>query len=148
MTDTIQLKFEHINTINTIIVMAEEEIVNRTGTVVRLIICPEQQIELKRLTPGKTLMIIASVMGMKMNDFTTTRKREDQVRLRQIGCYILKKYFPDMSLKEIGKLMGGRDHTTVMWALVEAEKRLGNDKFEVWNEYYERALNALTQVDQ
>jgi hypothetical protein len=43
---------------------------------------------------------------------------------RHATFYILKRRFPEISLPRIGKLMGGRDHTTILYGIRETENRM------------------------
>jgi chromosomal replication initiator protein len=46
---------------------------------------------------------------------------------RHVACYLLRK-FTDMSLVEIGKAMGGRDHGSVMNAISRVKDAMETDK--------------------
>ena len=50
------------------------------------------------------------------------------VKARQIAMYILKKDL-DLSLVEIGNILGGRDHTTIMHGVTKIERLLPNKVF-------------------
>ena len=50
------------------------------------------------------------------------------VKARQIAMYILRKEF-GMSFVEIGNMLGGRDHTTVMYGVDKVENLLAEKKF-------------------
>jgi hypothetical protein len=43
---------------------------------------------------------------------------------RHATFYILKKRFPEMSFPRIGELMGGRDHSTIIYGIRETENRM------------------------
>ena len=55
-----------------------------------------------------------------------SRKRE-YVEARQVSMYLAQKY-TKMPASRIGKLMGGRDHSTVIHSCSKVEKRLEVDK--------------------
>jgi chromosomal replication initiator protein len=49
------------------------------------------------------------------------------VQARQALAWALRQTHPELSLAAIGDLLGGRDHTTIMWALEAAERRARAD---------------------
>lgn len=67
--------------------------------------------------------IIGSVCGYfqtDMNIITTMSRKRERVYARQICMYYLKKY-SGLSLKIIGEMFGGRDHTTVIHSIETIE---------------------------
>lgn len=54
------------------------------------------------------------------------RRRHDLVRARQVAIYLARQ-MTMRSLPEIGKLFGGRDHTTVLHAARKIERALAGD---------------------
>ena len=53
---------------------------------------------------------------IRMADMHSARRARAVARPRQIAMYLAKQLTP-RSLPEIGKMFGGRDHTTVMHAV-------------------------------
>lgn len=49
------------------------------------------------------------------------------VQARQVLAWALRQTHPELSLAATSDLLGGRDHTTVMWALEAAERRAKDD---------------------
>jgi chromosomal replication initiator protein len=58
---------------------------------------------------------------------TKTRKREI-VEARQVAMYYLYKLINGISLKSVGELFGGRDHSTVIHARQTVEDLMTTDK--------------------
>lgn len=48
------------------------------------------------------------------------------VLARQAAAWVLRKSSP-LSLEEIGRLLGGRDHTTIIHSLAQVERRMATD---------------------
>lgn len=60
---------------------------------------------------------IARRHGLTRADLTGPSRLRTIVRVRMLAMAVLARRFPDMSLKQIGRHFGGRDHTTVLHAL-------------------------------
>lgn len=54
-------------------------------------------------------------------------RKQDFVRARQVSMYLAQKY-TKMPASRIGKLVGNRDHSTVLHSCSQVEKRLKADK--------------------
>ncbi|MGF1502416.1 MAG: chromosomal replication initiator protein DnaA [Paracoccaceae bacterium] len=63
---------------------------------------------------------------LKMNDLTSARRARAVARPRQVAMY-LSKTLTAKSLPEIGRLFGGRDHTTVLHAVKRIEELRATD---------------------
>jgi chromosomal replication initiator protein len=59
---------------------------------------------------------VCDYFKVKMTDMLSSKKQQNIVRPRQIAMY-LSKELTTKSLPEIGELFGGRDHTTVLYAV-------------------------------
>jgi chromosomal replication initiator protein len=59
---------------------------------------------------------VCDYFKIKMVDMLSSKKQQNIVRPRQIAMY-LSKELTTKSLPEIGELFGGRDHTTVLYAV-------------------------------
>ncbi len=67
------------------------------------------------------LRIVTDHFGVKLSDLQS-RKRTNAIAFpRQVGMYLARKA-TRMSLEEIGGFFGGRDHSTVLYALQKLEK--------------------------
>jgi|TARA_R110002167_G_scaffold75000_1_gene209778 chromosomal replication initiation ATPase DnaA len=62
-----------------------------------------------------TIMIaVCKYYGVDKEDVLGKRRHRHIIIPRHIVCYIAKFYIPSLSLKTIGKYLGGRDHSTVI----------------------------------
>jgi chromosomal replication initiator protein len=66
---------------------------------------------------------VAEVLQVHINGLVGRTRTYHVSRARQIAMYALRKARPDFSLVAIGEAFGGRDHTTVMWAVQQVEQR-------------------------
>ena len=63
---------------------------------------------------------------MEAKDLLSAKKVRTIVHARQVGMYLARQLTP-LSLTQIGSLFGGRDHTTVLYALRRIEKSLADN---------------------
>lgn len=68
----------------------------------------------------------ATAFGILPSDILGRNRKRSIVQARQVVTYLSRK-FTRMSLAEIGKLIGGRDHTTVLHSIKQVEQGVGAD---------------------
>lgn len=68
----------------------------------------------------------ASFYKLSLVDMVSQRRGAAIARPRQIAMY-LSRHMTIKSLPQIGKLFGGRDHSTVIHAIKVVESRMGSD---------------------
>jgi chromosomal replication initiator protein len=69
---------------------------------------------------------VVAQLGAKLADLQSKRRSQSIVLPRQVAMFLARKLTP-MSLEEIGGYFGGRDHSTVIYALQKIEGRLRVD---------------------
>jgi len=74
-------------------------------------------------TPKKILKTVCTYYTVKSTDIKGKRRVKEIVRPRQVAMYLLKN-LTELPLVQIGELLGGRDHTTVMHGVGKIEKLL------------------------
>lgn len=79
---------------------------------------------------------ICAEYGTTKTDLCSSRRTAAVVRQRQIAMWLCRTLTP-LSLPEIGRRFGGRDHTTCLYAFrkIEAERK--------WNAELERTLQSF-----
>jgi chromosomal replication initiator protein len=65
--------------------------------------------------------MMAARLGVSFDDIASKSRKAPIVRARQIMMAALKSA-TDMSLSEIGRILGDRDHATVLYGLAQIEK--------------------------
>lgn len=75
--------------------------------------------------------------GVSVVDLTGRSRARHVSEARQAVAYALRRSYPMLSLQSIGTLLGGRDHTTIIYALAAAERRA------VVDQEYALRLSAL-----
>ena len=83
---------------------------------------------------------VCDFYNLKLADIKA-RKRTKEIALpRQVAMYIGKQ-MTDLSLNDIGKTFGGKDHATVIYACKQIEERRGKD--ETFNRMIENLLQKI-----
>jgi chromosomal replication initiator protein len=94
-----------------------------------------------QLTPISIIACVAKYFNLTMDDMTGKSRDKSIVVPRQISMYLVREE-TSASLEQIGQLLGGRDHTTVMhgWdkisAAVQEDHQLRNDVLAIRSMLY------------
>ncbi len=80
----------------------------------------------RKITPQLITSTVEKYFNLKENDLKSSSRSQNIAFPRQIAMYILKD-ITDLSLKQIGEIFGGKDHTTVMHAIKNVESKKSND---------------------
>ncbi len=75
----------------------------------------------RKVTVEEIQKKVAEYFNIRLNDMMSVRRARIVARPRQVAMF-LSKSCTDKSLPEIGRLFGGRDHTTVIHAVKKIEK--------------------------
>jgi len=84
------------------------------------------------LSPGRIVHAVARHYGLSEADLVGTSRRREVSVPRQLAMFLIREE-TDASLPQIGQLLGGRDHTTIMHgcekigAQIETDERLRQD---------------------
>ncbi len=78
------------------------------------------------ITPEQILLAVAEFYHVDIADLTGRSRNKEVVLPRQIAMYLLREE-TGTSLPQIGDLLGGRDHTTVMYAHEKMAEQIERD---------------------
>ena len=67
----------------------------------------------KEITPSLIIEVVAEHIGVSPEDITSKKRNSEFVQPRQVVMYLCRELI-DTSLNNIGKLLGKKDHTTVI----------------------------------
>ncbi len=81
----------------------------------------------KAVTMKEIMDAVTDAFGVKVSDLQSRRRTRSLVRPRQV-CMYLARRLSRHSLQEIGGFLGGRDHSTVVYAQERVEKEMRKDK--------------------
>jgi len=79
------------------------------------------------VTPELIQKTVAEAFGLKVQDLRLKRRTKEVAIPRQVGMYITRE-LTQLSLSDIGKHFGGKDHSTVIYACKQVEERMSKDE--------------------
>jgi len=85
------------------------------------------KIDNKPLTIDDILETVCNHFNVTVANVSSRSRKRDYVTARQVSMYLAQKY-TKMPASRIGKLVGGRDHSTVIHSCTQVEQRIKTDK--------------------
>lgn len=95
------------------------------------------------LEPRQVLQAVAEVFGLSPDELLGRSRSRDIALPRQVAMYLMREEV-NASLPQIGEVLGGRDHTTVMYAcekvadMIERDDRLRRQVLQIREQLYGR----------
>jgi chromosomal replication initiator protein len=93
------------------------------------------------ITPSQVIETVAKYYSISVPEMVSPSRNKELVQPRQVAMYLIRQE-TDASLPEIGGLLGGRDHTTILHGVervkerLEAEEQLRRDVMSVREQLY------------
>lgn len=104
--------FAKLNNVEPSLALAEQ--------ILKDVISPDRP---KEITPELIIGIVSEHFGIKSEDIISKKRNSEFVLPRQMCMYLCRE-MTSCSLSRIGKLLGGKDHTTVMHGIDKIEKEM------------------------
>jgi chromosomal replication initiator protein len=97
----------------------------------------------RNIPPDKILEAVAIRQGIDVGDLIGQNRSAKIAIPRQLAMYILRE-FNEISFPQIGEILGGRDHTTVMYGIkrVEENEKLRKQAENIWHDLSNQAVAA------
>ncbi len=93
------------------------------------------------LAPDRVVSVVANAFGISSEDLLGRSRSREVALPRQVAMYLLREE-GNVSLPQIGEVLGGRDHTTVMYAcdkvadMLERDDRLRRQVIQIRESLY------------
>ena len=81
----------------------------------------------KEITPELIIEVVAEHFGVSLEDITSKKRNSEFVQPRQVVMYLCRK-LTDTSYVNIGKLLGKKDHTTIIHGVNKIEDELKSNE--------------------
>ena len=96
----------------------------------------------KEITPTLIISVVAEHFGVKPEDITSKKRNSEFVLPRQVVMYLCRE-LTNISQVNIGKLLGKKDHTTVIHGVKKIENDIAvNEDLRNKIEIIKKKLNA------
>ena len=94
----------------------------------------------KPVTTDQIQKVVSEHFGLKISDMKAKKRTKEVALPRQIAMYISKQ-LTNLSLSDIGKNFGGKDHATIIYACKQIENKRSRD--EVFHRMVETLLRKI-----
>lgn len=80
-----------------------------------------------RILASEVIHQVSLAYSLTARDMHGDRRSRDVTRPRQLAMYLVRRLCPHMSYPQIGRMLGGRDHTTILHGVKNIEKLIQID---------------------
>jgi chromosomal replication initiator protein len=93
-----------------------------------------------RITPEEVMSIVAKNYGITSSDILSRVRKREMCDARHMFCAIMRKQFR-YSLKSIGEMVSGRDHTTAIHSIQTFDDRCKTE--EGYKEFSDKVISQI-----
>lgn len=94
----------------------------------------------KKITPEMILELVTNIFDTTIKDLCGRRRKKEVVIPRQMAMFLLRNEI-GMNYEEIGNLLGGRDHTTIMYGCEKITREINESQ----NAYLKSQLRLIRE---
>ena len=124
------IAFAKLNKVDLTLALAEEALKD--------VIYPNKP---KEVTPSLIINVVAEHFGVRPDDISSKKRNSEFVQPRQVVMYLCRE-LTDVSLNNIAKLLGKKDHTTIIHGINKVEAELStNEEFKNKMEIIKKKIN-------
>ena len=96
----------------------------------------------KEITPSLIISVVAEHFGVKPEDIVSKKRNSEFVQPRQVVMYLCRE-LTSVSQVNIGKILGKKDHTTVIHGVKKIETEMEtNEELRIKIDTIKKKLNA------
>ncbi len=88
-------------------------------------------------SPETILSAVAEYYGLDVEALVGKQRMRQTANARQVAIYLIRSLCTSLSFEEIGKYIGNRDHTTILYSVQQVEKKMKTDS------HYAETVKAL-----
>jgi len=88
----------------------------------RKVLCRSYTSKKKKIDFERVAKYICKYYNFDLSELRSKKRKKELSFARQVAMFLMKK-FTNKSLRDIGAFLGGRDHSTVVYAIEKIEKR-------------------------
>lgn len=81
----------------------------------------------EKVTPEKIVEVVSDFYNISKNDICSSSRKREIVKPRQVAMYLIREKL-ESSYPSIAKHLGGKDHTTAIYACNKINKKLKDDE--------------------
>ena len=85
------------------------------------------KMEEKGVTPDDIKKAVANYFGIKVSELESEKRSKNIAFPRQVAIYLIREH-TNYSLPQMGRLFGGRDHTTIRHSYEKISEEMKTDK--------------------
>lgn len=81
---------------------------------------------MEALTPGTVIAVVAEHLGVNPKEITGARRHQNIAQARQVAMFLCRSLL-GLSFPSLGRVFGGKDHSTVLYSVKKIEQMQEND---------------------
>ncbi len=93
----------------------------------------DEEVEEGLLSPSDVIRTVSKITGVGIHSITGNLRTRERVEARHISFYLIKKYCTNLSLSQIGRYFGNKDHASVIHGVKQINDKLDINDYTITN---------------